>query len=124
LDPLADKGLSIAVFSTFAALDVVPVWLVALIIARDIAIVAGATLMAARGNASAIRPLMVSKINTVVLIVLASWLLAAETFGWSVPLLKNALIAAVVALTAVSAAAYGSLLPRNVGNAKQKDGVN
>ena len=123
LDPIADKLLTFAVFSTFWMQDVVPGWLLVLIIARDVAIVAGATLLAARGDAEAIRPLMSSKINTVLLILLAGWLLAANAFGWSLPVLKSGLIALVVALTAFSAAGYGMLLMRNVRRVNGKDGL-
>lgn len=122
LDPLADKALTIAVFSAFAADGVVPGWLLALIVARDIAIVAGAGFMASRGEAAAIRPLMISKINTAVLLLLAGWLLAANAFEWSIPVLKNGLIGLVVILTAVSAAAYGRLLTANMAGA-EKDGL-
>lgn len=116
LDPIADKALTIAVFSSFAAVGVVPFWLLALIVARDVAILAGAGLMATRGAASEIRALPVSKANTASLIVLASWLLAANAFGWSIPQLNYALIVLVVALTAVSAAAYVRLLMRGLDN--------
>ncbi|GAB4349937.1 MAG: CDP-alcohol phosphatidyltransferase family protein [Oricola sp.] len=123
LDPLADKALTIAVFSAFAAGGTVPVWLLALIVARDVAIVAGAGLMASRGEAAAIRPLMISKVNTTVLIVLACWLLAANAFHWSLPALDNGLMGLVVVLTAVSAAAYGRLLARRILGAPEKDGL-
>ena len=123
LDPLADKALTIAVFTTFAARDVVPVWLLALVVARDVAIVAGAAILHARGNSSAIRPLMISKLNTVVLIVMAGWLLASHAFDWSFPAVEKGLITTVALLTAVSAVAYGRLLMRTLGAAQQKDGV-
>jgi len=120
LDPLADKALTIAVFSAFAADGIVPGWLLALIVARDVAIVVGAALMASRGAAAAIRPLMISKVNTTVLILLAGWLLAASAFGWSLPALKNGLIGLVVVLTAVSAAAYGRLMAQTADAAAER----
>jgi len=110
IDPLADKALTIAVFWAFAADGIVPVWLLVLIVARDIAIVAGAVLMARRGAASAIRPLPISKVNTAILIAFAGWLLAANAFAWSIPGVNYALIVLVVFLTAVSAAAYVRML--------------
>jgi len=120
LDPLADKALTIAVFSALAADGIVPLWLLGLVVARDIAIVAGAGFMASRGEASAIRPLMISKVNTTVLILLAGWLLAANAFEWSLPVLGNTLMGLVVVLTAVSAAAYARLLARNIGGATER----
>ncbi|WP_246272965.1 CDP-alcohol phosphatidyltransferase family protein [Oricola thermophila] len=123
LDPLADKALTIAVFSTFVAHGIMPFWLLALIVARDVAIVVGAGLMASFGDAAAIRPLMISKINTTVLILLAGWLLAAGAFGWTFPIIEGALIGLVVFLTAVSAAAYGRLVAGKIRRAmERKDG--
>jgi cardiolipin synthase len=117
LDPLSDKALTIAVFWAFAAAGIVPVWLLVLIVARDIAIVAGAAVLTVRGAASTIRALPISKINTAVLIVLAGWLLAANAFQWSIPTVNYVLIALVVSLTAVSAAAYVRLLLRGLDHA-------
>ncbi len=71
--------MTIAVFSAFAADGIVPVWLLVLILVRDIAIVVGAMLMATRGAAYAIRPLPISKVNTAILIVLAGWLCSPQT---------------------------------------------
>lgn len=122
LDPLADKALTIAVFAAFTAAGTLPWALFALVVARDIGIVAGAVLMARRGEAAAIRPLMISKVNTTVLILLAAWLLAAEAFEWRLPALKNALIGLVVLLTAVSAIAYGRLLIASM-RATNEDGL-
>src|SRR5690348_7584191 len=42
LDPLADKILLVGVFITLGALGVIPVWLVATAVARDVIITAGA----------------------------------------------------------------------------------
>ena len=42
LDPLADKILLVGVFITLAALGVVPLWLAATAVARDVIITAGA----------------------------------------------------------------------------------
>lgn len=115
IDPLADKALTIAVFATLAIVGIVPVWLLVVVVARDIAILAGAGLMAARGKAGAIRPLPISKINTAVLTAMAGWLLAANAFEWSIPAVNYGLIALVVILIAVSAAAYSRLLIRSLG---------
>lgn len=115
IDPLADKALTIAVFSAFVAVGLVPLWLLVLIVLRDVAILAGAGFLAARGAAEEIRALPISKLNTALLIVLAGWLLAANAFDWSIPAINYGLIAIVVALTAVSAAAYVRLMIRGLG---------
>jgi cardiolipin synthase len=129
LDPLADKSLTIAVYSAFAYFGLLPVWLLLLIVARDVAILAGAAFLAARGKAGVIRPLPVSKLNTVVLIVLAGWVLASRAFGWSGDGVTTFLVTTVCLLTAVSAAAYGRMIfthirPRAVlPPVKQPDGL-
>lgn len=116
IDPIADKSLTFAVFSAFAAVDLVPVWLLVLIVARDIAILAGAVFLTMRGAASAIRALPISKLNTAVLLVLAGWILAANAFQWSISGVNYGLIALVVSLTAISAAAYVRLMIRSLGD--------
>lgn len=115
LDPLADKTLSVAVYSAFTLIGLTPVWLLVLIVARDVAIVVGAGALALRGKASDIRVLPVSKVNTAVLILLAAWLLAANAFEWSIPSVNRGLIGLVLVLTAVSAADYTRLIFRSFG---------
>jgi cardiolipin synthase (CMP-forming) len=107
LDPLADKALTFAVYSAFVYHGLLPGWLLVLIVVRDVAIIIGAGILTLRGKAGSVRPLMISKVNTAVLILLAAWVLASNAFGWSHIPLTGPLVIAVVVLTAVSAAAYG-----------------
>ncbi len=64
LDPAADKLLLATVFVTLAYLGLVPLWLVAAAVARDVIIVAGAGLYRICFGALSIRPSVVSKFNT------------------------------------------------------------
>jgi cardiolipin synthase (CMP-forming) len=64
LDPAADKLLMATVFVTLAYLRLVPVWLVAAAIARDIIIVVGALLYRFCLGPLSVRPSVVSKFNT------------------------------------------------------------
>ena len=91
LDPLADKLLLIGAILALGWLRELPVWLVALVILRDVVIVTGAVgyhLMVERVRAS---PLLISKLNTLMqltmvfvvivhygMMTLPSWLLT----GW------------------------------------------
>lgn len=91
LDPLADKLLLIGAILALGWLRELPVWLVALVILRDVVIVTGAVgyhLMVERVQAS---PLLISKLNTLMqltmvfvvivhygMMTLPSWLLT----GW------------------------------------------
>lgn len=64
LDPLADKLLLVTLFITLSIADIVPVWLAAIVVLRDITIASGA--IAYRWLLGPIhgRPLRLSKFNT------------------------------------------------------------
>jgi cardiolipin synthase (CMP-forming) len=53
-----------------------------------------------------LRPITVSKLNTVAQIVYATVVLAALTFGWEIVLVKDMLMGLVAALTLLSVAFY------------------
>ena len=65
LDPLADKLLLVTVFITLAYLKLVPLWLMAAAVARDLIIVLGAGLYRYCFGVLGVRPSVVSKFNTV-----------------------------------------------------------
>ncbi|NOR41270.1 MAG: CDP-alcohol phosphatidyltransferase family protein [Gammaproteobacteria bacterium] len=73
LDPLADKLLLLSDFITLAWLHWIPLWLVSLVILRDLIIVAGAIVYHMRIEQLDAEPSLVSKLNTVtqILLVLA-----------------------------------------------------
>jgi cardiolipin synthase (CMP-forming) len=58
------------------------------------------------GQQVTIRPLYVSKLNTVLQIMLVALTLLLSAFGWSAPLAMTVLIWAVAATTLASGAAY------------------
>jgi cardiolipin synthase len=64
MDPLADKLLLVCAFVTLGWLDLIPLWLVALIILRDIIIVTGALVYHYKVEKITMEPSMVSKLNT------------------------------------------------------------
>lgn len=66
LDPLADKLLLVSVFITLAAIGLVPVWLAAVAVARDVVIGAGAGVYKWLFGPLEGRPTVPSKINTLV----------------------------------------------------------
>jgi cardiolipin synthase len=73
MDPLADKLLLVSAFITLGWLGWIPVWLVALVILRDLVIVAGAIIYHVVVEQVTMEPSMVSKLNTFtqILLVLA-----------------------------------------------------
>jgi cardiolipin synthase (CMP-forming) len=64
LDPAADKLLLVTVFVTLAYLKLVPLWLMAVAVARDVIIVLGALLYRIWFGPLNLRPSVVSKFNT------------------------------------------------------------
>jgi cardiolipin synthase len=64
LDPLADKLLLVTVFIVLAYLQLVPLWLMAVAVARDVIIVSGALLYRYCIGPLTVRPSSVSKFNT------------------------------------------------------------
>ncbi len=70
LDPLADKALLISCFLVLAWQGLVPAWLVLAIILRDLVIVTGAVVYNFRVAAVEAAPILASKLNTVMQILL------------------------------------------------------
>jgi cardiolipin synthase len=106
LDPLADKVLLMSMFVTLAAIHLLPMWLAILVVFRDILIVGGILLLRVLGSPVAIRPLLISKLNTAAQIALVAVALAEAGFGFHLPMARTGLILAVSATTMISGAAY------------------
>jgi len=106
LDPIADKALLVSVYVTLAAIGVLPDWLAILVVFRDLLIVGGVVFLWVLGFPRRIRPIMVSKANTVAQIMLAALALLLSGFGLSAPLLLDGMIWLVAATTFASGAAY------------------
>ncbi|EXJ14655.1 CDP-alcohol phosphatidyltransferase family protein [Imhoffiella purpurea] len=70
LDPLADKALLICCFLVLGALGLIPLWLVLAVIFRDLVIVGGAVLYNYRVAELEAAPILVSKLNTLIQILL------------------------------------------------------
>jgi cardiolipin synthase len=106
LDPIADKLMLVSVFISLAYLGHIPLWLVILIVSRDMLIIFGVLLAFILSLPVTIRPLWISKTNTVFQIVLAAWVLFSLAFDieWSTATML--LEWATGLLTALSAAAY------------------
>jgi cardiolipin synthase len=81
LDPLADKFMMLGCYTVFWLQGVVPWWLYLLIIGRDVVIVLGASYYHFRvGKIAQATPSMISKINTVLQILLL-WVLLISYSG-------------------------------------------
>ncbi|MEA2773063.1 MAG: hypothetical protein QOD93_6025 [Acetobacteraceae bacterium] len=106
MDPVADKALLVTMYITLAAVGALPDWLAILVVFRDLLIVGGVVVLTVLGHAVAIKPLYISKLNTVLQIVLVGVTLLQGGFGLGIPGLTSVLIWCVAATTLTSGAAY------------------
>jgi cardiolipin synthase len=106
LDPLADKALVVAVFVTLGLMGRMPLWLVFLVVFRDILIVGGALLYHTLTHALRMEPLWISKANTTAQLLLAGLILAHLGLGVFAPDVTRIAMYVVAALTVLSGASY------------------
>jgi cardiolipin synthase len=106
LDPLADKALIVSIYLTLGINGFIPRWLVILVVSRDILIVGGIMLSWLVGSPLKIKPLLVSKLNTVAQILFACVVLGSLGFDIQADMLRFVLMGLVTVLTLVSVAAY------------------
>lgn len=102
LDPMADKVMQISSFIALGWLQLLPVWLVALVILRDVVIVCGAVAYRLLVGALEISPSLISKVNTFMQIVLVLAVILFQLVpqpDWALPLL--------IALTALTTIVSG-----------------
>ena len=83
LDPLADKALVNSMYIALAMIGVVWPALAILVVSRDLMILIAVLVSWLLGNPVAIRPVLVSKINTTAQIALAALVLGAKAYGLS-----------------------------------------
>jgi cardiolipin synthase len=106
LDPLADKALIVSIYLTLGINSLIPRWLVILVVSRDILIVGGIMLAWLIGSPLKIKPLLVSKLNTVAQILFALVLLASLGFHFQAQVVETVLMGLVAILGLLSVAAY------------------
>lgn len=82
LDPLADKALLVSIYVSLGIWGAIPRWIVILVVSRDIMIVAAVIVSWLFGKPIPMKPLMVSKLNTVAQVGLAALVLASLAFGF------------------------------------------
>ncbi len=101
LDPLADKALLVAAFLTLGHMEHIPLWLVILIVFRDVVIVGGAILYHTLTQALKMEPLFISKLNTAAQIIFVGLVLAKLGVGITATAITE-IGAYIVALTTVA----------------------
>ena len=116
LDPLADKVLIVSIYVSLGILDVLPRWLVILVVSRDLLIVGGVILSWVVGKPVGVKPHFVSKLNTAAQLLLVGLVLAALGFGFEAGWAQTILVAVVSGLTLLSVAFYLRDWVRHMGS--------
>jgi cardiolipin synthase len=106
LDPVADKALMTGAYVTLAITGMMPDWLAIIVVFRDLLIMGGVVVLWLAGHPPQIRPLFLSKLNTVVQIGFAGLTLLVAGFGPGPGPAMDALAWGVAAITAASGLAY------------------
>ena len=106
LDPLADKALIVSIYVALGIAGALAIPLVILVVSRDIMIISGFMLSWLVGKPMPVRPLPVSKVNTVAQILLATLVLAEHGFGFDAKLIVTIVAGLVAVLTLISIAFY------------------
>jgi len=106
LDPIADKALLVSIYVALGFKGDIPPWLVIMVVSRDVLIVGGVVLSWMMNHPVAMRPLAVSKANTLMQIVLAALVLGSLAFGVDIGNPIQLVVILVALLTVVSAIAY------------------
>lgn len=106
LDAVADKALLICNYVTLAIVGVLPMALALLIVTRDVMIVGAVILAWLLDRPMEIKPLWISKANTVAQIGLIALALAMMAFGWTGGVWFGPCRWIVATLTLASLAAY------------------
>lgn len=106
LDPVADKLLVAGMFVTLAYLTMIPAWLAAVVIARDVIIISGATAYNFLIGPVPGEPTIVSKLNTALELLFLSSVLARAAFDWPAELAVVLLGASVLVTVVISGTDY------------------
>lgn len=106
LDPIADKVLLVATYLALVQTSLLPLWMVVLVVLRDLVVASGAVMLQRRGLLFHIQPLTVGKINTLAQILLAAFVLGHFAGVAGLDLVVVGLLYATALLTLVSGGAY------------------
>ena len=118
LDPLADKVLIVSIYVTLGITGVIPLWIVILVVSRDIMIVGAIILSWLIDRPVQIRPHMISKVNTAVQIVFAGLVLFVHSFSLNGEPVLTLVMVLVAVLTSVSVALYLAEWVRHMNSAE------
>jgi cardiolipin synthase len=106
MDPLADKLLLVSSFVTLGWLGLLPLWLVGLVILRDLVIITGALVYHMRIEQLDAEPSLVSKLNTFTQIMLLLAVMFTQAFRELPAMWLDALLYSVLVTTVWSGFDY------------------
>lgn len=106
LDPVADKLLVAGLFITLAYTQDIPVWLAAVVIVRDVVIVAGAAVYNFLVRPVEGEPTRVSKLNTALQLLFLLFVISRAGFGWPETIALTVLGASVLVTVVISGIDY------------------
>ena len=106
LDPLADKLMLVVTFGLLAMHGELPAWLFGLVVVRDLVIIAGASAYYVLIGPVSAQPTMLSKLTTLLQVLLVLACLLRLAWDWSLPGLEAVLIWSAVAATVGSGLHY------------------
>lgn len=106
LDPVADKLLVAGLFITLAYTGDIPLWLAAVVILRDVIIVAGATAYNFLVRPVEGEPTRISKLNTALQLLFLLFVLSRAGFGWPEQISVTVLGASVLITVVISGVDY------------------
>lgn len=95
LDPLADKALLLTCYAVLTWVALLPVWLLVMIVARDLIIVMGAVIYNAYVERFEAFPTLISKLNTLLQILLVLLVIVRQINDWFGPFWEALLVYAV-----------------------------
>ena len=114
LDPIADKLLMLFCFTALYAIGATPLWLLVLVVARDLAIVFGWLLIKLLSLPAPTSPLLIGKLSTAVQILYILTLLLLLSFDVEAPRLVEAAAWGCGLFVVLSAAAYAGIFLRGL----------
>jgi cardiolipin synthase len=106
LDPLADKLLLVSVFAALTWNGLIPLWLFAVVIGRDIVIVSGAVAYEMLIEPVEPNPSRVGKLNTVMALLYLFFVMTWQVFSWPPEVSLTITGAAVFVVSLVSGLDY------------------
>ncbi len=120
LDPLADKVLIVSIYVALGYAEAIPAWLVILVVSRDLMIIGAVILSWLVRRPVVVKPLLVSKLNTVAQILFAGLVLGSLGLGFDARFLTYVMMGLVAGLTLLSVAAYVREWVRHMSSAEAR----